>query len=114
MTIVLDGTKGTSTPGLYSNSTFTGTYTDGVVLDYTTGLGRISTGTSDALAFYNGGVATTELMRLDASGNLGLGVTPSAWTLGKALEIYGVGQGLFGYSSGETHLLSNKIGRAYV
>ena len=78
--ITLDGTEGTSTPGLYSNSTFTGTYTDGVVVDYSSPLGRISTGPSDALAFYNGGVGTTELMRLDASGNLGLGVTPSAWT----------------------------------
>jgi hypothetical protein len=30
---------------------------------------------------------TAESMRLDSSGNLGLGVTPSAWTLGKAFEI---------------------------
>ena len=78
--ITLDGSKGITSPGDYQNSTFTGTYTDGVVVDYSSPLGRISVGTSDGLAFYNGGVATTELMRLDASGNLGLGVTPSAWT----------------------------------
>ena len=58
---------------------------------YSSGLGRISTGTSDGLAFYNGGVATTELMRLDASGNLGLGVTPSATTTIRMLQTAGNG-----------------------
>ena len=62
-----------ATGGLYAKGNFGGTYTDGIVVDYTSTLGRISTGTSDGLAFYNGGVATTELMRLDSSGNLGLG-----------------------------------------
>jgi hypothetical protein len=32
---------------------------------------------------------STEAMRLDASGNLGLGVTPSAWGLMKALQVTG-------------------------
>ena len=62
--------------GLYAQGAFSGTYTDGIVVDYTSTLGRISTGTSDGLAFYNGGVANTERMRLDSSGNLGVGVVP--------------------------------------
>jgi hypothetical protein len=77
--ITLDGTRGITSPGDYQNSTFTGTYTDGVVVDYTSGQGRISVGSGDVLSFFNGGVATTELMRLDASGNLGIGTSsPSA------------------------------------
>lgn len=75
MAITLNGTTGTVTPGLFSNSTFTGTYTDGTVIDYTTGLGRISVGTSDGLAFYNGGVGSTEVARFDASGNFGIGTS---------------------------------------
>ena len=75
MTIILNGTQGTTTPGLYCNTTFSGTYADGIVVDYTSTLGRISTGTTDGLAFYNGGVAVTELMRLDSSGNLGIGTS---------------------------------------
>ena len=55
MTIILDGTKGTTSPGLYSNSSFTDTYTDGVVVDYTTGTGRITVGSSDGFAIRNGG-----------------------------------------------------------
>jgi hypothetical protein len=41
---------------------------------------------ADTIAFAEGGV---EAMRLDSSGNLGLGVTPSAWTIGKALQVSG-------------------------
>ena len=48
MSLVLDGTKGVSASGgLYAANTFTGTYTDGIVVDYTTGNGRISVGAAD-------------------------------------------------------------------
>ena len=49
MAIKLDGTKGLTTPGLNANSTYTDTYTDGLVLDYSSPLGRISVGSSDGL-----------------------------------------------------------------
>ena len=49
--------------------------------------------------------AASEKMRLDASGNLGLGVTPSAWGGGKAIDISTV-TGLWSLST-QTHLISN-------
>jgi ribosomal protein S11 len=38
-----------------------------------------------------GGVDANERMRIDSAGNLGLGVTPSAWSTYKAVQLSGVG-----------------------
>jgi len=60
--------------GFYSTNNYTGSYTDGIVVDYVTGNGRVSVGTNDAISFYNGGLASTALMTL--SGNrVGIGTT---------------------------------------
>jgi hypothetical protein len=47
----------------------------------------------------------TERLRINASGNLGLGVTPSAWSLGTALEIAN-GAAILGFSN-ETFIANN-------
>lgn len=52
---------------------------------------------------YNGSYA--ERMRLDSSGNLGLGVTPSAWSNGKAVEVGTLGNAVWGF--GSTYLTNN-------
>ena len=80
-----------------------------------TNLGIRSTGASDAvirgyvngtesatMRFVNGGglyweIAGTRQLTLDASGNLGLGVTPSAWNLGPAMQVGGAS--IFGYNN---------------
>jgi len=45
----------------------------------------------------------------DSSGNLGLGVTPSAWEFGKALEVGNVGHGLWYAGINNSLLVSNAI-----
>ena len=61
--------------GFYSSNNYTGTYSDGVVVDYVTGSGRISVGPSDGLTIYNGGVGSSSLLSLSSSGALSLGTS---------------------------------------
>ena len=61
-----------SANGLESTSTYPGPYTDGIVVDYLTGNGRISTGAADGLIIYNGGVANTALVTISSGGALTL------------------------------------------
>jgi len=60
--------------------------------------------TNGYLTFYTGGTPT-ENLRLDSSGNLGLGVTPSAWNSSwKALQL--TGGSLLSYSGADRIILS--------
>jgi microcystin-dependent protein len=61
--------------GLYSTNNYTGSYTDGIVVDYVTGNGRISVGAADAITLYNGGPASTALLTVAAGGNVGIGTS---------------------------------------
>jgi hypothetical protein len=64
----------------------------------------IGSDTSTALSFVTG---ATERARIDSSGNLGLGVTPSAWNTSlKALQISGVG-GTYSSGNGEIGITQN-------
>jgi hypothetical protein len=68
----------------------------------------IGSPSADAMSFSNS--VGTERMRLDSSGNLGLGVTPSAWagTTTRAIQIGTTGgASLFNNSTGNVWLLSN-------
>ena len=50
--------------GLYSTNNFTGSYSDGIVVDYVTSKGRISVGSGDNLTFYTGGPANTQTLTI--------------------------------------------------
>ena len=71
MSIVLDGTKGVSASGgLYAANTFTGTYTGGLVADFSGSTGRISVGSGNGITFYNNGVANNALAQIAANGSV--------------------------------------------
>jgi hypothetical protein len=46
----------------------------------------------------------SERMRIDSSGNVGIGVVPSSWTLGKAIEVSSLGTALWSSGAGSTSL----------
>jgi len=66
-----------------------------------------------ALAFYTrtdtSGSGFSEKLRIDASGNVGLGVVPSADNFFTTLEIGNTGNGLVGRGAADTHLMSGLI-----
>tara|TARA_R110000868_G_scaffold92019_1_gene255058 strand:- start:367 stop:2163 length:1797 start_codon:yes stop_codon:yes gene_type:complete len=62
------------------------------------------TGNTGIFAWRNGTGAASTLMYLDASGNLGLGVTPSAWASYKSVDVITGGAGLA--SSGQNCYLT--------
>ena len=59
---------------------------------------------ADTVAVATGG---TEVARFDSTGNLGLGVTPSAWSQGNAFEIDAVGNSIFGNGANDIWFTAN-------
>ena len=69
-----------ATGGVLADSAFTGTYVDGIVMDYDTvgAAGRISVGGADSIKFYNGGVAGSLLGSVNNAGD---------WSITRFLDI---------------------------
>jgi hypothetical protein len=82
--------------------------------DATNALGRISisytASTGSTMSFgslYNGGYQTSDLMVLTNTGNLGLGVTPSAWSTSYRAFEFGSGSLMGRSTNTDIYLLSN-------
>jgi len=54
--------------GFVSTAVYAGSFTDGIIMDYTTGTGRFSVGASDGFAWYTGGLANTSIATLSSAG----------------------------------------------
>ena len=108
-------------------SAFTVRYTNGnagtvnavqgtIGLDYASGtwadmaaIKFIRDSTSGALAFYTSAPLSSgvERMRIDSSGNVGIGITPSTWSSGKVLEIGNTGNAIWGNSTANMWITEN-------
>ena len=82
-----------------ANLTFDGTTLSTVGIT-TTGNTILGNASSDTLNVGNG-----DLIK-DASGNLGLGVTPSAWSAGKNIELGTVGNAITGFGAADMRIIS--------
>jgi hypothetical protein len=67
------------------------------------GNGRLTADTSKYLGLGSNGV--NDRVILDSSGNLGIGVTPSAWATYKAVSVGGIGASVFGLGSSQSGLV---------
>ena len=85
-----------SSNGVVSTGAYTGSYSDGIILDYQTGNARISAGIGDGFTFYNAADTTrVALMNISSSGVIGTASWGGA-TIGTG---YG-GTGLTSFTSG--------------
>ena len=84
----------------YFTDQYNGSFVDGVVIDYLSGNGRISVGSSDGIKFYNGGVGGTLLGEAlnngnwDFNGTVNVGVgTPITGAVNPLMEANGAAAG---------------------
>jgi hypothetical protein len=78
--------------GFVSTGAYSGSYSSGVVVDYSSGDARISAASSNTITLYVGGPGNTSIFRVNANGALGVGLTTPAYgTTGQVLTSAGSG-----------------------
>ena len=102
---VASGTSLNVTNGLVSTSSYSGTFNDGIVVDYAAGLGRISVGGSDGIQFY-ANTDTTRTALLSIAANTAL--SNAIW-MGSTVTVPFGGTGATSFSAGQI-LLGNGTG----
>ena len=95
-----------NTGGTYDKGISVQTSAAGNIGTFWTSATDLNIGIAGAHKFTNYDGSATR-MTLDASGNLGLGVTPSAWGSGKAIEVGSVGNSFWGTGATSNYLLQN-------
>ena len=88
--------------------------TAGIVVEYPGALiGNTNTGTSGYYAKWTGtttignSIVQDNGTQVTIGGNVGIGVTPSAWSLGKAIEIGFAGNSVYSATSGQINITQN-------
>jgi hypothetical protein len=74
--------------GLISTSSYDGSFSDGIIVDYAHPYGRFSTSASDGYKFFNNGLANVELVSISPAGAIvaNANVTSNATFVGNALS----------------------------
>jgi hypothetical protein len=90
-----------------ANQTSAGSFDHNTATNQTRVLSWGQSGVGGLITFWtgDGGGATTQRMTIDSSGNLGLGVTPSAWATVKALQVGRAS--IYGYSGTDSGFQHN-------
>lgn len=101
---VATGTSLVNSGGFVSTSSYGGSFTTGIAVDATGGLGRISVSGTNGITFYNNGVGSAALMTLSNGGI----ITSSTWQASTIGVGYG-GTGQTSYTDGQL-LIGNSTG----
>lgn len=95
-TLVTPNIGAATSTGIVATAAFAPAFTDGTVVDYTTGVGRVSVGTADVINLYTGGIGSTLMV---SAASTGLAVTPGIAALGAYTTAYTDGT-VVDYSTG--------------
>jgi hypothetical protein len=97
-----------ATPLLTQSTNYTELYRrSGGVGIYLGGTGDPANYYDNTSHFFRSSAGGSTYLTINSSGNLSLGVTPSAWSLGKAIEIGNIGNSVWGVNATQFNVLQN-------
>jgi hypothetical protein len=100
----------TAANGFLSNGNYANAFTAGIVVDYVTNNGRISTATGDSVTIYHGGVGTTPSLVTNTSGLFAVGlVNSTSFNIGSSTISNSSGV----YTTGVVNTVTFSVGTAF-